>query len=54
MSSLKPGLEDTLRFTLRRHAIIERFGRHPHRNVILGREFKPKELAFLSEPGLGF
>jgi uncharacterized protein (DUF924 family) len=29
--------------------IIERFGRFPHRNVILGRESTPEELAFLDE-----
>ena len=29
--------------------IIERFGRFPHRNAILGRESTPEELAFLIE-----
>jgi len=29
--------------------VIERFGRFPHRNVILGRESTPEELAFLIE-----
>ncbi|MBV8888044.1 MAG: DUF924 domain-containing protein [Alphaproteobacteria bacterium] len=34
----------------RRHLeIIERFGRFPHRNAILGRESTPEELAFLDE-----
>ena len=50
----QPGLEDTLRFEQRHLAIIERFGRYPHRNAILGRESTPEELAFLSEPGSGF
>ena len=50
----QPGLEDTLRFEQRHQAIIERFGRYPHRNAILGRESKPEELAFLSEPGSSF
>ncbi len=35
-------------------AIIERFGRYPHRNAILGRPSTPEELVFLSEPGSGF
>ena len=48
------GLEDTLRFEQRHQAIIERFGRYPHRNAILGRESTPEELAFLNEPGSGF
>jgi uncharacterized protein (DUF924 family) len=50
----QPGMQDTLRFELRHRDIIERFGRYPHRNAILGRESTPEELAFLSEPGSGF
>ncbi|ASL43004.1 hypothetical protein bAD24_I05920 [Burkholderia sp. AD24] len=38
-----------------RHAeIIERFGRFPHRNALLGRESTAEELAFLREPGSSF
>jgi uncharacterized protein (DUF924 family) len=48
------GNEDTLRFEQRHQAIIERFGRYPHRNAILGRESTPEELVFLGEPGSGF
>jgi uncharacterized protein (DUF924 family) len=50
----QPGMEDTWRFEVRHQAIIERFGRYPHRNAILGRESTPEELAFLSEPGSSF
>ncbi|PUE56400.1 hypothetical protein B9Z45_10170 [Limnohabitans sp. 2KL-17] len=50
----QPGMEDTLRFELKHKAIIDRFGRYPHRNALLGRESSPEELAFLSEPGSGF
>ena len=50
----QPGMEDTLRFEQRHKAIIDRFGRYPHRNALLGRESTPEELAFLSEPGSGF
>ena len=32
-----PGLEDNLAFELRHQAIINRFGRYPHRNAVLGR-----------------
>jgi uncharacterized protein (DUF924 family) len=40
---------------VRRHQeIIARFGRFPHRNVVLGRESTPDELAFLSEPNSSF
>lgn len=39
----------------RRHAdIIERFGRFPHRNAILGRPSTAEELAFLKQPGSSF
>jgi uncharacterized protein (DUF924 family) len=34
--------------------IIERFGRFPHRNVILGRATTPEEAEFLKQPGSSF
>lgn len=34
--------------------IIERYGRFPHRNPILGRASTPEEKAYLAEPGAGF
>lgn len=38
-----------------RHAkIIERFGRFPHRNALLGRPSTAEESAFLQEPGSSF
>lgn len=46
-----PGTHD---FELRHKAIIDRFGRYPHRNAILGRPSTPEELAFLKEPGSSF
>jgi len=50
----EPGMEDTLRFELRHKDIIDRFGRYPHRNALLGRTSTAEELTFLSEPGSGF
>ena len=39
----------------RRHkAIIERFGRFPHRNMVLGRESSAEEAEFLTQPGSSF
>ena len=35
-------------------AIIDRFGRYPHRNAALGRESTPEEIAFLAAPGSSF
>ena len=50
----QPGLQDNLRFELRHKEIIDRFGRYPHRNAILGRSSTADELTFLSEPGSSF
>lgn len=50
----QPGLEENLRFELAHQAIIERFGRYPHRNAILGRTSSAEEIAFLNEPGSSF
>jgi uncharacterized protein (DUF924 family) len=43
-----------LDFELRHKAIIDRFGRYPHRNAILGRESTAEELEFLKLPGSSF
>ena len=38
----------------RKHcAMIERFGRFPHRNAVLGRLSTPDEIEFLKKPGSG-
>jgi uncharacterized protein (DUF924 family) len=49
-----PGMENNLNFELRHRAIINRFGRYPHRNKILGRESTPEEIEFLKQPGSSF
>jgi len=36
------------------YVIIERFGRYPHRNEILGRKSTPEEIEFLKQPGSSF
>ncbi|AFZ19488.1 hypothetical protein Mic7113_3770 [Allocoleopsis franciscana PCC 7113] len=38
----------------RHFQVIERFGRFPHRNQILGRETTPEEGEFLKQPGSSF
>ena len=50
----EPGLEDNLAFEHKHKKIIERFGRYPHRNALLGRESTQEEMAFLTEPGSSF
>lgn len=48
------GMEPTLNFENQHRAIIDRFGRYPHRNAILGRLSSPEELVFLTTPGSSF
>lgn len=48
------GLEENYNFEVRHKEIIDRFGRYPHRNEILGRESTAEELEFLSKPGSSF
>ena len=43
-----------LDFAVQHKAIIERFGRYPHRNGILGRASSDEEAKFLEEPGSSF
>jgi uncharacterized protein (DUF924 family) len=43
-----------LDFERRHKAIIDRFGRYPHRNEVLGRDSTAEEIAFLAGPGSSF
>lgn len=48
----QPGLISSLNFEKQHAEIIERFGRYPHRNIILGRVSSEEEERFLLEnPG---
>ena len=48
------GNATNLEFELKHKAIIDRFGRYPHRNAILGRSSTAAELEFLQQPDSGF
>ena len=48
------GLENNLDFEFKHKVIIERFGRYPHRNEVLGRASTPEEAEFLQQPGSSF
>jgi len=50
----QPGAEFNLEFEIRHKAIIDRFGRYPHRNSVLGRKSSPEELVFLEGPNSSF
>lgn len=50
----QPGLESNLDFEKKHKAIIDRFGRYPHRNDVLGRVSTEEEVEFLKGPGSSF
>lgn len=50
----EPDSESVINYAIRHLKIIERFGRFPHRNEIIGRETTPEEAEFLKQPGSGF
>jgi uncharacterized protein (DUF924 family) len=49
-----PTYKSSLDYAQRHAAIVERFGRFPHRNAVLGRASTAEELAFLEQPGSRF
>lgn len=50
----QPELASNLSYEEQHKKIIDRFGRYPHRNKILGRTSTAEELEFLQEPGSSF
>jgi len=54
LAAADPAQRSMLDYAHRHRAIIERFGRFPHRNAILGRRSTAEEIAFLKQPGSGF
>lgn len=48
------GQRGNFEYELKHKAIIERFGRYPHRNEVLGRVSTEAELEFLRQPGSRF
>lgn len=45
------GLVDNLRWAHHHRELIQRFGRFPHRNALLGRSSSPEELDYLASKG---
>ena len=45
------GTEDNVHHAKEHRKVIERFGRFPHRNAILGRESTPDEISYLEQGG---
>jgi uncharacterized protein (DUF924 family) len=52
--NLTTALEHAHEFALRHYEIVQRFGRFPHRNTILGRKSTRSEEEFLKEPNSSF
>ncbi len=50
----RTGRPENIEFEIRHKNVIDRFGRYPHRNEVLGRTSTAEELAFLRENGTGF
>jgi uncharacterized protein (DUF924 family) len=50
----EPGAPDVTEYAVGHKKIVERFGRFPHRNALLGRETTPEEAEFLTQPGSSF
>lgn len=50
-AAFKPHLEGALHHAERHRVVIEKFGRFPHRNIILGRTSTPDELVWLNLNG---
>lgn len=49
-----PGMERNYEAEIQHRDILQRFGRYPHRNEIVGRESTDEELLFLQQPGSSF
>ena len=49
-----PAMTDMLGYAHKHRDVVQRFGRFPHRNMILGRQSTAEEVAFLREPGSRF
>ena len=49
-----PGMEMNLEYAHKHKVIIDRFGRYPHRNKVLGRDTTAEEAEFLKGPDSSF
>ncbi len=54
LARVQPYLQGVVLYAVKHLEIIERFGRFPHRNAVLGRPSTPEEIDFLSQPGSSF
>lgn len=52
--AIRKFVDNSLQYANRHAEIVERFGRFPHRNEILGRASTPEEIEFLKQPNSSF
>lgn len=52
--AFKKGIEGSLSSAKHHYSIVERFGRYPHRNAVIGRESTAEELEFLTQKNSSF
>lgn len=53
-ASLRASFDNSVKYARMHKAIIDRFGRFPHRNAILGRPTTAEEAEFLKQPHSSF
>ena len=54
MAQQDPAMADAHEWAVKHAQVVQRFGRYPHRNLVLGRVSTAEELLFLSQPGSAF
>jgi uncharacterized protein (DUF924 family) len=54
LAAAAPELASMLDYAQRHRAVIERFGRFPHRNAALGRRSTAEEAEWIAQPGTAF
>lgn len=52
--NIRQKMKGNLDYAISHREVIEKFGRFPHRNAILGRESSSEEIEYLKQPGSGF
>ncbi len=54
MAQQDPAMADAHEWAVKHALVVQRFGRYPHRNLVLGRVSTAEELIFLAQPGSVF
>lgn len=52
--NIRERVKGHLDYAISHRQVIEKFGRYPHRNAVLGRQSTPEEIDYLNQPGSGF